>query len=137
MKKMLLLVSLGMLCFSVAWAQDTTTAGQSASTSANTSAGTNTVQGCLSGTDGNYLLTEDGTGATYKLMGSETMLKKHLGHEVAVTGQAANDGGSQASTSEPGQTQEPAAGGTTIQVSNVKMISKQCRGSAGGSQPPQ
>ena len=136
MKKMFLLLSVGMLCFSVAWAQDSTPAGQSAASSSNTSAGMNTVQGCLSGTDGNYLLTEDGTGATYKLMGSDNMLKKHLGHEVAVTGQAANDSGSQASASDQGQAQ-PAAGGTTIQVSNVKMVAKQCRGSAGGSQSPQ
>jgi hypothetical protein len=130
MKKILLLLSIGIFCASLALAQDSSTAGQAGT---NTSSGTNTVQGCLSGGDGNYLLTEDSTGTTYKLLGSEAQLKKHMGHEVAVTGQPSNDSGSQASAADQGQAQPSAnsSGGATIQVTNVKMVSKQCRGSAG------
>lgn len=139
MKKMLLLLSLGIFCASLALAQDDSTAGQAATPSTNTSAGANTVQGCLSGGDGNYMLTEDGTGTTYKLVGSEPQLKKHMGHEVAVTGQAASDTGSQASATDQGQAQPSTgtSGGSTIQVTNVKMVSKQCRGSAGSASQPQ
>ncbi len=131
MKKMLLLVALGMFCASLAVAQDTPT-GQAATPSTSTSAGATTIQGCLSGGDGNYMLTEDGTGASYKLVGDETQLRKHMGHEVAVTGQSTNDSGSQASAAEQEQPQPSAnsSWGTTIQVANVKMIAKQCRGAA-------
>lgn len=135
MKKMLLLVTLGIFSASFALAQDSSTAGQVATPGSNTAAGVSTVQGCLSGGDGNYLLTEDGTGATYKLMGAEPQLKKHMGHEVAVTGQSTTDSGSQAAATDQGQAQQPAnsSGGTTIQVTNVKMIAKQCH-SAGAPQ---
>jgi hypothetical protein len=131
MKKMLYLLSLGIVCSSLALAQDASAAGQTATPGTDTSAGGKTVQGCLSGGDGNYLLTEDGTGATYKLVGDETQLKKHMGHEVAVTGQSTNDTDSQAPASDQGQAQPStnSSGGTSIQVTNVKMISKQCQGS--------
>jgi len=135
MQKVLFLLCLGMFCASLALAQDASKAGQAATPSTDTSAGASSVQGCLSGGDGNYMLTEDGTGTTYKLVGNEAQLKKHMGHEVSVTGQPANDAGSQASASDQGQAQPStgSAASTTIQVTNVKMISKQCRGSAGGS----
>jgi len=136
MKKMFLLLSLGVFCASLALAQDPSTSGQAANPTSDNSAGTKAVQGCLSGGDGNYMLTEDGTGASYKLVGDETQLKKHMGHEVAVSGQATSDAGSQASATDQGQAQPStnSSGGTTIQVTNVKMIAKQCRGSAGAPQ---
>jgi hypothetical protein len=143
MRKMLLLLSLGLFSVSMAVAQDAspagqattpspdspnTSEGQSASDSSNSSA--SPIQGCLSGADGNYTLTQDGTGATYKLMGNETQLKKHVGHEVAVTGQPAADTGSaSASNQGQGDTSASGAAGTTIQVTDVKMVSKQCMGS--------
>jgi len=132
MKNLLLLLSLGILCGSLAFAQDATTAGQAPASGSNTGANASAVQGCLSGSDGNYMLTQDGTGTTYKLVGDEGQLKKHVGHEVAVTGQAASSAGSSASATDQGQSQ-PSSGNsesTAIQVATVKMISKQC-GSAG------
>jgi hypothetical protein len=135
MKKMLLLLSLGMFCASLALAQDSSTTSQTPAPGSDTAAGANTVQGCLSGGEGNYLLTEDGTGATYKLMGDEAQLKKHMGHEVAVTGQPATDSQAQPSATDQGQAQPStnSSGGTTVQVTSVKMVSKECRGSGGKS----
>ncbi|MGA8154023.1 MAG: hypothetical protein WB952_23940 [Terriglobales bacterium] len=135
MKKMLFVLSLGVMCVSLALAQDSTTTGQSMAPT-DSSNNTSSVQGCLSGSDGNYMLTQDGTGTTYKLMGYENQLKKHVGHEVAVTGQLAGSSGSTASGPDQSQAQPPAdnAGGSAIQVTNVKMISKQCS-SAGTSTP--
>src|SRR5579883_2550796 len=43
------------------------------------------VQGCLSGTNGNYTLT-DSTGNSYQLAGDTSKLSKHVGHKVEVTG---------------------------------------------------
>jgi hypothetical protein len=44
------------------------------------------VKGCLSGSDGNYTLAEDGTTQTFKVASSAVDLKPHLGHDIAVTG---------------------------------------------------
>jgi len=143
MKKMLLLLSVGLLGASLALAQDTSPADPSATPTANTATSGSSVQGCLSGADGNYVLTQDGTGTTYKLAGDESHLKKHVGHEVAIRGQMATASESpSASPSDQGQAQpsqgqaQPSTSNTamtTIQVSDIKMISKQC--SAGGSAP--
>jgi len=141
MRKMLLLLSLGMLCASLAMAQDTPNSSPTAAPSATT----NSVQGCLSGTDGNFMLVQDNTGMTYKLVGGDSQLKKHVGHEVAVTGQVSNGAsGSGASTMDQGQSSadqgqaQPSTAmsdSASIQVTDVKMISKKC--SSEGSSPQQ
>jgi hypothetical protein len=80
--------------------------------------------------------TQDGSGTTYKLMGDEIRLKKHVGHEVAVTGELTGGAGTTASASDQSQAQ-PSAGNSdakAIQVTSVKMISKQC--TSGMSAPP-
>src|SRR3984893_1517858 len=55
-----------------------------------------TVQGCLSGSAGNYTLT-DKNGNSFQLTGDTAKLSEHVGHEVKVTGSA-----SSASTSPSG-----------------------------------
>ncbi len=93
MKKMFLLLSLAGLWAPLALAQD------APAPNSNNSGSTSSVQGCLSVVDGNYMLTQDGNSATYKLVGKETQLKKHVGHEVAVTGEVSGAAGSSGSTS--------------------------------------
>jgi hypothetical protein len=135
MRKIFLLLSVGLLGVSMALAQDTSSTSPATAPNASATDSTNagSVQGCLSGSDGNYMLTQDGTGTTFKLMGDEIKLKKHVGHEVAVTGQAAGDSGSSAAASNQGQGDNSAStttgAGTTIHVTDVKMVAKQCRGS--------
>jgi len=134
MKKMFLLLSAGLLSASLAFAQDTSGAGQSTTPGTDTSNTAGSVQGCLSGSGGNYLLTQDGTGTTYKLMGNEDQLKKHVGHEVAVTGQMAGGAGSSASSSDQGQGQMSGADSMAIQVSDIKMVSRKCSSAANAPQ---
>jgi hypothetical protein len=135
MRKMFLLLSVGLLGVSMALAQDTSSTSPATAPNASATDSTNagSVQGCLSGSDGNYTLTQDGTGTAFKLMGDETKLKKHVGHEVAVTGQPTGDSGSSTAASNQGQgdasASTTAGAGTTIQVTDVKMVAKQCRGS--------
>jgi hypothetical protein len=130
MRKMLLLLSLGLLSMSLAVAQDASSAGQSTPSPDSSNTSTGPIQGCLSGADGNYTLTQDSTGTSFRLMGYETQLRKHVGHEIAVTGQPAADTGSaSASNQGQGDTSTSGTAGTTIQVTNVKMVSKQCMGS--------
>ena len=95
--------------------------------SGNAAAGQNTIKGCLQGSNGSYTLTAD-SGMTYQLQGDTSMLSKHVGHEVQVTGTASGAGSASSEASPNAGT----AGGTqrTLTVDNVKHISKTC-GNAG------
>jgi hypothetical protein len=88
----------------------------------NTAAGQNTIQGCLQGSNGNYTLTAD-SGTTYQLQGDDSMLSKHVGHEVQITGTSSGAGRSSQATPNAGT-----AGGTekTLTVEHVKHVSKTC-----------
>ena len=57
-----------------------------------------TVQGCLSGSNGNYTLT-DKNGNSYQLTGDTAKLSEHVGHEVKVMGSSGAAGSSAASGS--------------------------------------
>ena len=132
MKRILVLLSLGLMYASLALAQTSQGQDQSAMSSGAGQANSDSIKGCLSGSDANYMLTQDGTGATFKLVGKEDQLKKHVGHEVAVMGQVSggSSGSSTAmSSKDQGQGQSSAGAGSesnSIQVTDVKMISKQC-----------
>jgi hypothetical protein len=101
--------------------QTPTTQGEMSPTN---SGGNMTVEGCLSGSDGNYMLT-DKNGTTYQLTGDTAKLSNHVGHEIKVTG------------SKSASAMSPSGGGTntgeskqTLQVSSFKHVSKTC--SSGG-----
>ena len=121
---------LSVLMLGVTWAA-AQTPGQSPSTdSSPSSAGQTagqassshtTVEGCLSGADGKYTLT-DKTGTSYQLTGDTAKLADHVGHEVKITGSAGS--GSAASAGS-------AAGGQSLDVSSVKMVSKTCKSDSG------
>jgi Protein of unknown function (DUF5818) len=102
-------------------------AGSSQKDSSMSETGTsgNSVEGCLSGSDGNYTLT-DQTGASYKLTGDTAKLSEHIGHEVKITGTKSSASATGASDT-MGQT-----GGAqqSIEVTSVKHVSKTCKGGA-------
>jgi hypothetical protein len=131
---------LAVLLLSVVWAtaQTTTTTTQApaadptattststASGTTQTSAGGDSVQGCLSGADGNYTLT-DQTGASYRLTGDTAKLSEHIGHEVKISGtkSAATATGASDTMGQTGGAQQ------AIQVSSVKHVAKTCQTSA-------
>lgn len=132
-KKLPLVLALGLLCASLAFAQESSTAGQSQDPAP--SAQASTVQGCLSGSDGSYQLTQETTGTTVRLMGNEDQLKKYVGHEVSITGELSGDAGSGGYSTAPAQGNQQAqsgnggsAGPVSMQVTDVKMIARDCRG---------
>lgn len=101
--------------------EPTTSQGEMSPTN---SGGSMTVEGCLSGSDGNYILTAK-NGTTYQLTGDTAKLSDHVGHEIKVTG------------SKSASAMSPSGGGTdtgaskeTLQVSSFKHVSKTC--SSGG-----
>lgn len=83
--------------------------------------GNATVQGCLSGSDGNYTLTDD-NGTAYKLTGNTTKLSDHVGHEMKVMGTT-----TAASASGTSGTMGNNSSSQTLQVSSFKHISKTCK----------
>lgn len=85
-----------------------------------------TVEGCLSGSNGNYMLT-DSEGKSYELTGDTSKLANHVGHEMKVTGTESSGtaGGSSMSNGASGSQM-------TIDVTSFKHISKTCKNAAGG-----
>ena len=129
MRQVLFLVSVLFLGLSWAVAQDSSAAPsssypaqQSAGQSQSGASGQMTVEGCLSGSNGSFTLT-DKNGMAYQLTGDTAKLSEHVGHEVKITG-TSSASGSSASTS--------SASGQTLQVSSMKHISKTCKSAGGG-----
>ncbi len=132
MKKLCLLALVALCCASLGLAQDS--ASQTAQPMGSATSGT--VKGCLSGSDGIYMLTQDETGNMIKLIGSEGKLKNHVGHEVMITGQlssAATSTGDQAQSENSASAGANSASASTLTVSDIKMVSKQCSSSGAGS----
>jgi hypothetical protein len=137
MRRLLLLLSVLLLGACWAVAQDTAsqtnsnsseTSASSGQTSFSTASGATTVEGCLSGSSGNYTLT-DKHGNTYQLTGDTAKLSEHVGHEVKITGTSSS------ASSASGGTATGTAGASgnsqTLEVSSVKHISKTCQSGGG------
>jgi hypothetical protein len=131
MRRLSLLASVLLLGISWAVAQDSTpaqtdssqTSSQASPTQSDSSgAGTQTVQGCLSGSNGKYTLTDD-QGKSYDLSGDTSKLANHIGHEVKIMGTVDSSSASSGSQMSSGQ---------TLQVTSMKHISKTCKNAGGG-----
>ena len=128
-------IAFSMLLACACWAIGQTDAkpGSSQTGSSQTgSMGAKTVQGCLSGSGGNYTLT-DKAGNTYQLAGDTSKLTEHVGHKIEVTGttSAASSGGTAPGAAPSGgtATSSGSAGQQTLNVSSHKVIASSCSGS--------
>ena len=130
------MLAIFVLLLGVTWmaAQDSpssgsTTGGQTVSSQTSGGSGSHTsVEGCLSGSDGKYMLT-DKQGMSYQLTGDASKLADHVGHEIKVTGVE-----SSGSASATGSSDTMGNGGAqkSLEVSSVKHISKTCKSAAAG-----
>lgn len=85
------------------------------------------VEGCLSSSSGNYMLTSD-SGKTYMLSGDTSKLEEHVGHEVMITGTRKSGESTTAGASgESTGTMSNQANMPTIDVVSLKHISKTCK----------
>ena len=75
------------LLLSAVWmfAQDAAQAGSSTSSQTNSNASEMTIEGCLSGSAGNFTLT-DNAGKSYQLQGKTAKLTDLVGHQVRMKG---------------------------------------------------
>lgn len=150
-----MLLSVGiMLCAGLALAQDTPSNGSTSqnettttsTTTTDQSASSNTIQGCLMGTSGNYMLT-DATGVAYKVQGDESQLSSNVNKEVEVMGTvsstasasasnnadtgAPNSGSQGDANTASGSSTGAAATATaskTLNATSVKMVADSCSG---------
>lgn len=120
MRQIFLLLSVLLLGLSWAVAQDSTS-GQTSRTGAG---GQMTVEGCLSGSNGNFTLT-DKNGMSYQLTGDTAKLSEHVGHEIKVTGTSGSAGAP--GSTEPSGTAGSAGAGQTLEVTSVKHVAKSCK----------
>ncbi|MFZ0800445.1 MAG: hypothetical protein WAM98_21875, partial [Terriglobales bacterium] len=90
-----------------------------------TSGGEQSVQGCLSGSDGVYTLT-DKNGTSFKLSGDTAKLKEHIGHEIKVTGIMSSASASP-NPDTSAEAKATASTGGEIQVTSFKHIAKTCQ----------
>jgi uncharacterized protein DUF5818 len=118
MRKTLLFALFLLLC--AGWMVAQETSGSQSTKSANES----TIQGCLSGSAGGYMLA-DQSGNTYRLAGDTSKLSAHVGHEVRVTGteSSAASSGSQAGTRTGATTAEAKA---QFNVTKVEHVASTC-----------
>lgn len=109
----------------------TSPSSQSPTSSQSSSSDTSgqTMQGCLSGSAGNFTLTSS-SGTTYQLAGDTSKLTDHVGEEVEITGTPSSSG---AGTSPSSSASNPSSssgssmgGGQTINVTNVKKVASSC-----------
>ena len=122
----LLLASILLLGVSWAAAQDTPAqTGQKDDATATSTGSQTTVQGCLSGSDGKYMLTSD-DGKTFDLTGDTSKLAEHVGHEVKITGTQTTSG---STTSDSSGAMSNQSSGASLEVSSMKHVSKTCKNS--------
>lgn len=158
MKKAMLLSAVLTLCAGLALAQDTPSNGApdqnsttttTTTTTADQSASSNTIQGCLMGSNGNYMLT-DATGVAYKVQGDESQLSSNVNKQVEVMGTVSStnsasatnnadtnapnapqgDANANAGSSSTGSTgaTATATASKTLNASSVKMVADSCSG---------
>lgn len=131
MRQIFLFLSVLLLGLSWAVAQNTASQPSAASpgsgqTTHASSGNAKSVEGCLSESNGSYMLNAK-NGMMYQLSGDTATLKEHVGHEVKITGTM--------TSSDSGMSNGSAmSNGThTIDVTSVKHISKTCQSRGGSS----
>lgn len=134
MRKLILVVA-ALVCSGVwAFAQTSSTSGQSMN-SGSANGASKTVTGCLTGSAGNYMIKDKANGTTYNLTGDATQLDAHANQEVSVTGTAENgsegtSGSSSTATSSSGSMNgtSSTSGGESLHVTSVTKIASTCSG---------
>ena len=82
-----------------------------------------TVQGCVSRSTGDYILTKQDPGMTYELQATgETKLRHYLGQGVEVTGTESPS----LSTSSDTSARMGAPASVTLMITSIKTIDKEC-----------
>ncbi len=126
MKSIFVLLGSGLLAATLAVAQDLPanssegTANQSKQTSQSYQTSNGVIRGCLSGSAGNYTIT-DQNGMQYQINGPDNQLQASVGHEVEVTTRQ-----DQASATSTQGDQTTSSTTNSVQVSNIHDVASTC-----------
>jgi hypothetical protein len=132
MRKVLLIASMVLLAVTFAVAQSSTTSTSSTASPANATDWT--IQGCLSGSSGNYTLT-NASGVTWQLQGNTDQLKDQVGHTVAINGNKPSpSSGCPCDTGE--NSNSTTASDSVFQVSSFEPVSSTCPNIIGANPNP-
>lgn len=117
MKRISLLLASALLAATVAFAQDApgVPASPQSPTAPNPNANPQVIRGCLSGSSGNYTLT-DPNGMQYQISGDDATLRSMVGREVEITG-------AESATTAQADDTRPA---NAIEASDVRAVSNTC-----------
>ncbi len=132
MKSIFLLLGSGLLATTLAAAQDMPASSNpdpspSKQTSQSTQTTSGLIRGCLSGSAGNYTIT-DQNGTQYQINGPDNQLQASVGHEVEVSTRQ-----DQASATSTRGDQTTASTTNSVQVSNLRDIARSCtKGNSSG-----
>src|SRR3954469_2528205 len=118
MKKVISISAILLLAAAVGLAQQ-----QYPSTPGAPGEGQSIIRGCLSGSAGNFTLTQEQTGSIFKLSGREDVLKQHANHLVQING---HQDQSNASTNTSSDNSGAASSQPTFIVSDVQMVADNC-----------
>ena len=131
MKRIFLLLGLGILTASLGLAQDTTSPPDpnSQTRTQSSSRSTNKIRGCLSGSTGNYTVT-DRNGMHYQVNGDEPTLRSMVGREVEIT--LSEDRTTEDSTQAAGTSTHTT---NAVQASDVKAVAGTCSNPASPAAP--
>lgn len=123
MKRLFLLSSILLLSAVWAVAQYESQSSQSSSSDASKT----TIEGCLSGSSGNYSLT-DKSGTTYQLTGDTAKLQPHVGHTIRVTGTSESASNSSMTGKPSSSMSGPSDTQPMFNVTSFKHVSTTCSG---------
>jgi hypothetical protein len=125
MRKTILLGSI--LLLSAVWALGQYDSPYNQSNGSQSSTDQTAIEGCLSGSDGNYTLT-DKSGTTYQLTGDTAKLGNHVGHDMQLTGTSSTSSASatDSNADQPSSISGSASSPQTFNVTSFKHISKNC-----------
>lgn len=127
MKRIILLSSILLLSAVWAVAQYESQPSTSSQSSSGSSMSKTTLEGCLSGSSGNYSLT-DKSGITYQLTGDTAKLQAHVGHTIQVTGTNEPASSSNSNMGKSSSMSGPSDAQPMFNVSSFKHVSTTCSG---------
>lgn len=85
-----------------------------------------TLQGCLSGSAGNYMLKDDATGKSFVLTGKTDKLDSHIGQQVEVIGTLAPEAAGASASASPTSATAATTATDSFNVTSVKKLSDSC-----------
>jgi len=110
-----------LLAANIMWAKSDQ-AGDSDQAASNNQAGSVTFRGCVSKSNGDYVLMKESPGITYQLEGGKIRLKSYLGKRVEIMGTES----ATLSTSEDAINKMGNASPVTITVKSIQAVRGEC-----------